>query len=76
MSAYQAVSWLQVARRKVQTMGLPDIETIPGKIIFKKTKKEHAHAHEREKKKEKERAQIQTHLQTYRVFWIIVTLAV
>ncbi|XP_018046715.1 PREDICTED: X-linked retinitis pigmentosa GTPase regulator [Atta colombica] len=29
MSAYQAVSWLQVARRKVQTMGLPDIETIP-----------------------------------------------
>ena len=53
MSAYQAVSWLQVARRKVQTMGLPDIETIPGKIIFKKTKKEHAHAHEREKKKKK-----------------------
>ncbi|KYN16768.1 X-linked retinitis pigmentosa GTPase regulator [Trachymyrmex cornetzi] len=29
MPAYLAVSWLQVARRKVQTMGLPDIETIP-----------------------------------------------
>jgi len=52
MSAYQAVSWLQVARRKVQTMGLPDIETIPGKIIFKKNQER---ARTRTRKREKKR---------------------